>query len=89
MSETTNELEDSENVKAALNAAEERRRARRLFSDNAVVRQEAIEIIKNAWSYHEPSFNVEELSSMPTEACTIMAAKRDAYKEVVDWLIKL
>jgi hypothetical protein len=89
MSNVSNKLEDDSEVKAVLDAAEERRRARRLFSDSPVVRQEAIEILKNAWGYHEPSFRVEELSNIPADACSIMAAKRDAYKEVLDWLFKL
>ena len=69
--------------------AAQREKLRRMFSSDPVVKLEAEQILKAAWGYTDPSFDMGELATMPTEACTIMAAKRDAYKEVVDWLLKV
>jgi hypothetical protein len=66
-----------------------RKKARGLFSSIAEVRADAIDALKESWAFDEPSFNPGELATFPPENCNIMAAKRDAYKEVVTWLTKL
>ena len=69
--------------------ADLRQRIRRIFSENKEVRDDAIDALKDAWDYELPSFRMEELATMPTEACTIVAAGRDRVKELIDWLIKI
>lgn len=66
-----------------------RKKAKGLFSDIPEVREDAIDAIKESWAFDEPSFRVEELASHSSENCSIMAARRDAHKEIITWLTKL
>lgn len=76
------------NASKIRNDAQRRAHIRQLFSGDETARAIAIQELKAAWGHDEPSFDVEELSNHPQSAA-IMAAKRDGWKEVVNWLIKL
>tara|TARA_R110002051_G_C8520737_1_gene467927 strand:+ start:333 stop:575 length:243 start_codon:yes stop_codon:yes gene_type:complete len=67
----------------------ERTRIRRIFSETPEVRADGFEALKLAWAYYEPAFEAGELSDMPLENCAVMAAKRCATKEFIDWLEKI
>ncbi len=69
--------------------ADLRRRVKTLFSDNEVVRADAQEALKEAWNFDEPSFNLDELASMDTQAATLAAMRRDTIKEVITWITKI
>jgi hypothetical protein len=66
-----------------------RKKVKGLFSAIPEVRLDAIDALKQSWCYDEPSFEVTELASHPAQNCAIMAARRDAHKEVITWLTKL
>jgi len=70
-------------------AARERERIRRLFSQNPEVRADAVEALKDAWAYDEPSFRMDELASQPAQNCVIAAARRDGQKELLTWLLNI
>jgi len=76
-------------ITAAQAAARQRERIRRLFSTNAEVRADAVEALKDAWAFDEPSFRVDELATHSSEVCSLMAARRDGQKELLTWLLKL
>lgn len=69
-------------------AADFRARIMRIFSPDETVRADALDALKDAWEADQPSFRTEELASASADNCTIMAAKRDGQKEVIDWLAK-
>ena len=60
-----------------------------MFDKNSVVREDAYDALKEAWSYDAPSFDLEELATMTTEAATLAAMRRDTIKEVINWLMKI
>ena len=60
-----------------------------LFSEIPEVRLEALDALKEAWSYDEPSFRTDELASAETQSAVIAAARRDGYKEIIAWLSKI
>lgn len=66
-----------------------RKKVKGLFSEIPEVRADAIDNIKEAWCFDEPSFDIAELAAHPSENCAIMAARRDAHKEIITWLTKL
>lgn len=66
-----------------------RERIHRLFTTTPEIRYDAQEALKEAWSYDEPSFRMDELATMPAHNCTIAAARRDGQKELIDWLLKI
>ena len=66
-----------------------REKIKRLWNKSPEVHLDAVENLKSAWGYHAPSFRIDELATMPHQNCSIMAAKRDAYKEIIDWLTNL
>lgn len=70
-------------------AASQREKVRGLFSDNAEVKKDAIDALKEAWSFDEPSFDLTELATMPPEAAALAAMRRDSYKELITWLTKI
>ena len=70
-------------------AARQRERISRLFSTNTEVRADAVDALKEAWAYDQPSFLVEELANNPAENCSLMAARRDGQKELITWLLKV
>jgi len=66
-----------------------RKKAKGLFSEIPEVRADAIDALKDSWCFDEPCFDIGELASHPSENCAIMAARRDAHKEIITWLTKL
>lgn len=60
-----------------------------LFSQVPEVRLDAIDALKAAWNYDEPSFNLAEIAEHGPESATLTAMRRDTYKEVINWLINL
>jgi hypothetical protein len=71
------------------NQRAKRERVRRLFSTVVEIRHDAVEVLKETWDYNKPSFRVEELANFPHANCCIMAARRDAQKEIIDWLLAI
>ncbi len=62
---------------------------RQLFSGDETARALAILSLKEAWGHDNPAFNEDELANFHPQAATTMAAKRDGWKEVINWLIQL
>ena len=69
--------------------AERRVLIKNLFSPEKEMRDMARQELKDAWAHDEPSFREVELETLPAENASLMAAKRDGRKEVIDWLLKL
>lgn len=65
-----------------------RQKIRRLFSEHPEVRAEAVELLKECWNVDGPVFDLDEMRECP-DTCSLMAAKRDGHKEVIQWLLKL
>lgn len=66
-----------------------REKVRGLFSQHPEVRADAIDALKKAWAYDDPSFRLEELANMPSDNCVIAAARRDGHKEILAWLFSI
>ena len=66
-----------------------RQRIRKLFSENQTVREDAIEALKEAWNFDDPSFDLGELATMDPQAVALSAMRRDTYKELITWLTKI
>jgi hypothetical protein len=61
---------------------------RRMFSENPEVSKDGFATLKDAFGYHLPSFRMEEMENpeIGLDKCTLLAAKRDAWKELIDYL---
>jgi hypothetical protein len=66
-----------------------RERIRRLFSQDTGVRADAVDALKEAWDFDDPSFNMGELATMDYHASTLAAMRRDSIKEVITWLTRI
>tara|TARA_R110000796_G_scaffold251769_1_gene383937 strand:- start:4013 stop:4270 length:258 start_codon:yes stop_codon:yes gene_type:complete len=69
--------------------ARRRERIKHLFSHEATIREDAVAALKEAWEFDIPSFRLDELASMPTQAANLAAMRRDSIKEVITWLAKV
>ena len=69
--------------------ADMRGRIKGLFSENEIIRKDAIEALKKAWNFDEPSFDLGELATMDPQSASLSAMRRDGYKEIITWLTKL
>ena len=66
-----------------------RERIKGLFSGVPQKREDAIEALKEAWNFDDPSFDLEELATMDPQAVALSAMRRDTYKEIITWLSKI
>ena len=66
--------------------ARRRERIKHIFSHEATIRADAVIALKEAWEFDAPSFRLEELATMDTQAATLAAMRRDSIKEVITWL---
>ena len=66
-----------------------RDRIKLLFADNAIVREDAQDALKQAWDYNSPCFSLDELATMNPQAAALAAMRRDTVKEVINWLTRI
>lgn len=69
--------------------ADLRERIKRLFNTDKIVREDAHEALREAWSLDQPSFDLQELATMDPQSATLSAMRRDAIREVVTWLTNI
>ena len=69
--------------------AQIRKNIRGLFSPITEVKADAVDALKEAWSFDEPSFDLGELATMDPQSAALAAMRRDSYKEIITWLIKI
>jgi len=60
-----------------------------LFSPLPEAKLDAIDALKEAWCFDDPSFRADELAAVDPQAAIIAAARRDGQKEIITWLTKI
>lgn len=80
-------LTDEELAEKRQDAAS-RELVRKLFSQVPEARADAIDALKRAWGYDEPSFRDDELA-VGAQAASLAAARRDGQKQIIAWLTRV
>lgn len=65
-----------------------RGRIKMLFAENDIVKKDAQDALKEAWSFDDNCFDLQEVALNPQSAA-LSAMRRDAIKEVITWLTKI